>query len=127
MKNKKGFTITELLTVFVIMSIIAGIGIVVYNSFIEKAENDYYHTIETSLLLAGNSYFQDNRRELPVNSYASVPIKKLMEQNYIELIKDKNGNLCETGNVYIYQDGDKYSYEACIECGEYKSSGRYCE
>ena len=126
MKDKKGFTIIELLTTFIIMSLIASIGIIAYNAFLEKSEENYYHTIEGNLLLSGNSYFQDNRSELPVNSYASVPISRLIEQNYIEPIKDKNGNLCSEGNVFIYQEDGKYNYEACIKCGDYESNGKYC-
>lgn len=100
MKNK-GFTIVEVVVTFVIIGLLAGIGIVSYNYVFSKVETDYYHTLENSLKLSGNEYYQDHRDELPVNGFSKVEIKNLIDNKYVEPLKDKNGNECNEGYVYI--------------------------
>ena len=127
--NKKGFTILELVVVFVLIVVLAGLGIVSYKALTDKAEVSYYNAIEGDILLSGNSYFQEHRDELPVNSYSAVSLGKLIDDNYIDPVKDKNGNLCTDGNVYVYRGENKgYEYEVCLKCGDYESSGgKYCK
>ena len=128
MKNK-GFTIIELLVSFVIIALIAGMGIVSYNFFNTRAETNYYKTLEESLLLSGNEYFESHREELPIRGSNAVSVKNLVDGRYIEPIKDKRGNDCSGGQVYIYRNNEKnsYDYEVCLDCGEsYKSDGTYC-
>ena len=125
--NKKAFTIIEVIVTLVIIAILSGIGIVAYNYVFSKTDETYYHTLENSLLLSGSEYYNDHRDELPINSYNSVPIKSLIDNNYVEPLKDKNGNLCSDGDVYIYsKDTGGYGYEVCLKCGEYESEGSYC-
>ena len=128
MKNK-GFTVIELLVSFVIIALIAGIGIISYNSINSRVETNYYKTLEDSLLLSGNEYFESHREELPVRGSNAVSVKNLIDGRYIEPIKDKKGNVCTGGSIYIYRNPEtnSYSYEVCLDCGDsYKSAGTYC-
>ena len=128
MKDKRGFTITEMLAAFVIVALLIGIGVVSYNSVFGNASTSYYHTLESSLLLSGSDYFQDHREMLSANSYSSVSIKDLMDESYTDEIKDINGNLCLNGEVITYKDDNNRSqYEVCLKCGDYESTGKYCD
>ena len=128
MKNK-GFTVIELLVSFVIIALIAGIGVISYNAINKRTETSYYKTIEENLLLSGNEYFEAHREELPIRGSNVVSVKNLVDGKYMEPIKDKDGNTCTGGNVYIYRDSEtnSYKYEVCLDCGDsYKSEGMYC-
>ena len=120
----------ELLTAFVIMAFLLGIGVVSYNFIIDRVAGNYYNTLEEELLLAGNDYFTNNRIERPLSGYSAVQIDELVGDKYIETLKDRNGNVCDSNSnskVYIYKTGDSYGYEACLVCNDYKTEGTYCD
>ena len=58
MKDKKGFTLIEILAVFLILAIIGGAVVLSYTRFFKSGEEDYYHNLESSILLAGNDYYK---------------------------------------------------------------------
>ena len=125
--KKKGFTLVELLIAIVIIALLSGMGIISYRSVFSTAEERYYNAIESNLLLAGNDYFEDHRDILPAGSeYSSVSLADLIENKYIEEIVDTEGNLCSEGTVYAYRENNKFKYEVCLDCGGYKSDGKYC-
>ena len=128
MKDRKGFTLVELLVSIVIISLLSGMGIIGYQSFFKTAEDRYFDALESSILLAGNDYFEDHRSELPVgNNYSEVSLASLIDSKYIEPIADTKGNECRNGSVFAYRENNKFKYEVCIvECGGYSSTGRYC-
>ena len=128
MKNRKGFTLVELLVSIVIISLLSGMGIIGYQSFFKTAENRYFDALESNILLAGNDYFEDHRSELPVgNDYSEVSLASLIDAKYMEPITDTNGNECREGSVFAYRENNKLKYETCIvNCGGYSSTGRYC-
>ncbi len=128
MKDRKGFTLVELLVSIVIISLLSGMGIIGYQSFFKTAEDRYFDALESSILLAGNDYFEDHRSELPVgNDYSEVSLASLIDSKYIEPIADTKGNECRNGSVFAYRENNKFKYEVCIvECGGYSSTGRYC-
>ena len=62
-----------------IIAIIAGIGVISYNSFFATGEANYYKALESDVLLATNDYFLDNRDKLPVaEEYSEVEISDLI-------------------------------------------------
>lgn len=124
---KKGFTLIEILASIVILSILMAIGIISYRYIINDAEKRYYETLEQELLMVGNDYYNDNLIDRPLTGYNSVDIDKLIENNYIEKLKDHSGKDTCTGQVFIYKEDDKYEYEACLICENYQSSGNYCQ
>ena len=125
--NKRGFTLIELISCFVVLALLGTIGLISYKSVMEKSEETYYKTMEQNLLLSGNEYYNDHRGEKPINSYSKVSVSNLISNNYIEQLKDKSGNNCSRGDVFIYQqENGNYEYEVCLECGDYISEGTYC-
>ena len=125
--NKKGFTLIELLAAIVLIALLGGIGIVSYRTIFKSSEERYYNAIESNMVLAGNDYFEDHRNELPVGSeYKEVTLTTLVNSKYMEEVKDTEGGVCTTGSVFAYRENNKYKYEACLSCGEYESSGRFC-
>jgi len=129
MKNRKGFTMIELLTAFVIMAFLLGIGVVSYRFIIDRVAANYYDTLEEELLLAGSDYFTNNRMERPLSGYSAVQIDELVGNKYIETLKDRNGKVCDPNSdskVYIYKTENGYDYEVCLICNEHESSGAYC-
>ncbi len=120
--NNKGFTLIELVVVLVILALVSGIGVISYKNIFKSVEENYYHTLENNLKISGNEYYKDHRDELPVDGYSSVALGDLIDNHYIEPIKDTNGNECRNGNVYVYYgDNNKYEYEVFLQCGDYKS------
>ena len=127
--NKKGFTLVEVLVTIVIISLVSGIGVISYQTFFKTGEERYYNALESNLLLAGSDYFTDHRDQLPTgNEVNYVSLSKLIDNKYIEPVKDSDGNICTEGKVYAYRENNKFKYETCIiNCGGYSSKGKYCD
>lgn len=123
--SKKGFTLIELLVTILLIALISGIGIITYKRFFDNAKDNYYHTIENSMILAGNNYFEDHH-EIG-NQVSKVLLETLVKDKYIETVKDMNGNICNKGIVIQYKEDNKLKYEACLyNCGGFNSTGKYC-
>lgn len=127
-KNKKGFTFVELLSVIVILSILATIGIATANHFLSSAKEKYYKSQEGLITLAGKQYFTDYRNELPkeIGEKTSVTIETLYSKKYLDKVKDYNGKECavtedSTANkVYAIKTGTgKYKYYTIFKCADY--------
>ena len=118
MKNKKGFTLTEILATIVILGVILAIAVPSYNALSKKFEKEYYDKLEGSVLAAAKSYWKDNPDRRP---------KELLKSNYIaldDLIKEKHiENVTEyrskkglEGYIIIINVGNgKYDYKTCIK------------
>ena len=125
---KKGFTLIELLAVIAIIGVISTIGIISFNKIFSSSEEKYYDTLENSIKLAGSDYYIDHRDKLPnSNDTSEISLGDLVQSNYLEEVKDSNGNLCTDGKVYAYKEKDKYVYEVCLLCDNYQSDGKYCK
>ena len=129
MMNKKGFTLIEVLVTIVIISLVSGIGVISYQTFFRTGEDRYYDALESDVLLAGSDYFIDHRDQLPTgNEVNYVSLSDLIDNKYIEPVKDSDGNICTEGKVYAYRENNKFKYEACIiNCGGHTSKGKYCD
>ena len=128
--NKKGFTLVEVLVTIVIIGLLSGVGIISYQTFFKTGEQRHFEATESDVLLAGNDYFTDHRDELPSgNNISEVSLNDLIVAKYIEDVVDSKGNKCDSENnkVYVYRENNKYVYEVCIECGGFKSDGKYCD
>lgn len=126
MKNNKGFTMVELIAVFLIIAAISVIGVVSVKSIMERITLNYYSNIEEELLLAGSEYFSDHSIDRPIDSYNKVDLNTLINNKYIEKVLDRNGKDTCSGNVYIYKKSKNYGYQSCLVCDGYSSSGDYC-
>ncbi len=124
MKNKKGFTMVEILAAVTILGILSIVAITAVNNVIQKSKQNHYTTAEKELALAGQSYVQQNRSELPkaIGQKKKVYLKDLVDKNYIETIKDYNGKNCDIEESYVqifkYSQSD-YSYLSYLKCDQY--------
>ena len=92
MKNKRAFTIVELLAVITIIAIILGIAVIGTNVFIDKASETFYENMEEELILAGSDFYNNNRNQKPLDGINNVDIKDLQNKGYIDKVVDKDGN-----------------------------------
>ena len=125
-KNKKGFTLVEILAAVTILGVLSIVAVVSVNKIIQKSKQNHYTTAEDNLKMAGQSYAQQNRNVLPkaIGQKKRISLKTLVEKNYIEPIKDYSENDCDLDNSYVqvfkYSKED-YSYIAYLDCPVYDS------
>ena len=131
LKDKKGFTLVEILAAVTILGIISSVAIIAVNKIIQNAKEEHYVSAEENMTLAGQSYVQTNRNALPkaIGQKTKIYLNDLIAANYIEPIKDYNGKDCDFDNSYVqifkYSQKD-YSYSAYLKCNgttEGSSSG----
>ena len=103
-KNKKGFSMVEILAVVVILGIVSTIGIVSVTRILDKSRQHYYETQESQLISAAQAYAANNSSIRPKNLYESKKIKlqELYDKKYIkEKILDQNKNICNPNKSYV--------------------------
>lgn len=126
LKQKKGFTIVELLAVIVIIAVLATLVITSVIGYRENAKEEYMNTLKNQLALAAKSYYSDNPKELPRGQIegdyklynTSVMASELAVNNYFtnELVDD-NGNSCEAESYVVVSNmNGVYNYQPCLKC-----------
>ena len=124
--NKKGFSMIEIIATVAILVILSVIGIVSVNSIIERGKEEHYVSAEKALKMTAESYAQANRNYLPKNvgEMRKVTLKQLVEDNYIEQIKDYYDKECYLEESYVqifkYSKTD-YSYLPYLKCPDYSN------
>ena len=125
--NKKGFTLVELLATIVILGLLVTLGYISVRAILDRANEKYYKTQENMLILTGKDYFADYRSKLPeqIGETAYVTLKKLIEENNIDPIKDKNEKQWQIkeSKVTVEKATEKeYKYYAILVCNDYKTT-----
>ena len=94
---KKGFTMVELLVTIIILGLLTTLVITSITSILSKSHEEYYNSQENMLILAGRDYFADYRSKLPkeIGETSSVTVETLINEKYIDPIKDINENNCD--------------------------------
>ena len=121
MKNKRGFTLIELIAVIVILGLVLLIAIPFFSGTLKTFRDDYYNNLNGNMLNAGKEFFNDNRLYLP-HKYldsAIVDANTLNEEQILEELKDYNGNKCEKFESYVIairKSTDEVTYDTCIKC-----------
>jgi prepilin-type N-terminal cleavage/methylation domain-containing protein len=146
-KNRKAFTIVELLAVIVILTVIGGIAVGAYYQYYEKAKVRVFENYEQSMKDAAVEYVIDTG-EMPTSS---TPIRldlrylagetvngKKVKKPYIEYLDNPNskGDRCLNGSYVEVRLGTKktttdgkvdnnkkFEYKVCLVCEGYKTSG----
>ena len=108
MKNRKGFTLVELLATVTIVGVIAVIGAIAYTRYIENTKQQAYDTLAESAYHATENYFLVN----PAKS--KVTLKVLVEGEYLENYKDPAGGAnCTTKSVVNVKSNGTYKVKLC--------------
>ena len=124
--NKKGFSMVEIIATVAILGILSVIGIISVNGIIERGKKEHYVSAEKTLKMTAESYAQANRNYLPKNvgEMRKVTLKQLVEDNYIEQIKDYYDKECYLEESYVqifkYSKTD-YSYLPYLKCPDYSN------
>ena len=86
MKNKKAFTLIELLTVVIILGILLAIALPAIHSYLTRGTKEYYHSLEETVKESGKDYLNDYRTLLPreIGNVTVIELKELTSNNYIK-------------------------------------------
>ena len=127
MKNIKGFTMIELLTTIIILGLLTTLAYFGVSAILNRGSNSYYNSQENMIVLAGKEYFADYREKLPkdVGDTSSVTLDVLIDELYIEPVKDEDENECnsEKTTVVVQKITDKdYQYYVTLVCDSYKTT-----
>ena len=81
-KNKRGFTLIEILAAITILGILMGIAIVSVTTEIQNGKKKHYATAEANMVLAGQSFVQQNRAQLPkaIGQKRKIPMTMLVDK-----------------------------------------------
>lgn len=119
MKNNKGFTLVEIMSVMVLLGIIALMAVVAYNSYLNNARKKDYDHMAKSAANAASEYAMDHL------GIGTVTLKELYEDEYLEYPEDplNKGKMCngqvKINNSLNYDGIDTETYDVTICCSNY--------
>ena len=133
MKNKKGFTMVELLGAIVILGVLMLVAIPSVSTYIQKSKDRYYETQKKQLISATKDYLKNNKvAPLETGDFIDVSMDELVSKKYINVVKDSNKQEC-TGKkpdspsdsqeytfVRVVKESDRLEYVAHLWCPNYK-------
>ena len=132
MKNKKGFTMVELLATLAIVAVLTTLAIMGVSGVRKSLEKSYYRRVEKLVVAAGMDYYNDHKGERPIRVGQSnkVALADLQSEDYIEQVKDYVKEVCDPNNseaesdksyVVITKKGEKkYDYKTYLNCPNYR-------
>lgn len=120
-KKKKGFTLVELLAVIVILGLLMTFAIPSVSRLISRSKNENIDSHRKTLIMAAESYLQNNKEELPkdIGEDKLIKAKTLKDQNYLKKdIYNADKKSCMKDSVVrVYKyDTENYNYTAYIYC-----------
>ena len=136
MKNKKGFTLVEMLVVLGIICILALIITPAIISYRNKANNEYNDKLKDNVITVAKDYYTNNRSELPngqiEGKYVDILTLDKMKQNNLfsnDVIDAYKNNCSSESYVVVENNRGNYDYYLCLKCGEktYVTDESYCD
>ena len=122
LKNRKGFSLVELLAVIVIVGILATLAVVGVTRYLDRARAEKVSQNRKNVAMAAQLYLQSNRDLLPKNigEAKRIPLSDLRSTNYLkeDVTNDRGEDCMENSVVRVYKYDDKdYSYTTYLYCG----------
>ncbi len=126
MKNKKGFTLVELLVTIALMLSILAIAIVSFIGISNKKKQESYNLVKEQIITAAEQYFDSNEylfEGLVDGSYGIISVGKLVNEDYLNKVTNpvtgKLVNYCS--QVEVKKENGRYvssfkEYEENDEC-----------
>ena len=120
-KDKKGFTMVEILVVVVILSVLSVVVIGIIIHYIDKGKYEYDNALENQFLLAGKEYYSNYSNKIPKKGESNfVSLAELRSLNIVKNdFVDSENNVCSNTDslVMITNNGQKkYAYNVCLVC-----------
>ena len=128
MEKKRGFTLIELLAVIVIVGILLIIAIPSVSRYLKRGTDEYYKSLEKTVLLSGRDYLNDYKTLFPkeIGNVTVVPLNELLINNYVDPVLDSNKKECDAKFTVKKVDKNQYEYYSCLICDNYKTEGDFC-
>ena len=137
MKNRKGFTLIEIIAVVVILGILALIAIPSVSSYISNSRKEAYKAHEKTMEESAKSMTVEviNGKDdyvLPSKGRSKVVrLSELLEKEYLNELDDPaTGNKCDASSSFVViknTGNSNYEYKACLTCGSYITDDSECE
>ena len=136
MKNKKGFTLVEMLVVLGIICVLALIITPAIISYRNKANNEYNDKLKDNVITVAKDYYTNNRSELPngqiEGKYVDILTLDKMKQNNLfsnDVIDAYKNNCSSESYVVVENNRGNYDYYLCLKCGDktYETDKSYCD
>ena len=120
--NKKGFSMLELLGAILILGILSIIAIISVTRLINRSKKDVDSHNKNMLVMAAQSYYAENRSELPKEIGESNKVKAsvLRSSNFLKSdLKNGKNESCMTESFVkvIKKSKSDYKYTAYLYCG----------
>ncbi|HHT38089.1 MAG TPA: LamG domain-containing protein [Mollicutes bacterium] len=119
--NKKGFTLVELLTIIIILSVILVIVIPSISNLIRNTKVESFIKSEEQMIKAAKGYMLLNTKYIPANIGDTTEIKLSelqVDKSLGTIVNPWNSNEKCTGYVLVTKTGEKeYEYIPHLNCG----------
>ena len=124
-KDKKGFTLIEVIAVVVIIGLLAGISIPLVSKYLNDGKDKYNNELVNDFSTIVKSYYSQNPGYVPRGKDEkdfgdAVWLTELQNNNYLsdELV-DAEGGSCSESVGYAIYDGNNVNYGVCLKCENY--------
>ncbi len=117
--NKKGFTLTEILAVLVILGVVMVIAIPSVTSLQTRFKTKYYEKLNDTVISASKTYFKDNKNAIPKDDVGAtvLSLNGLIKNKYLESVYPYNNKSeqCK-GYVVLVKIHEENQYYNCMYC-----------